>query len=257
MFRFLEQAGVMVVQVGNLADLARKQVMEHTFRQQGIAEITRTGRCQTDTQIVEIVKVALQVLPCKAVRNPGKIVQHPLPVYTAQFRKFQQRHDLAVDLQKSDVRERKCTVCHNAFELHTQALRLIAHLHQVATPVDRCLRGVKHLLCHHPDFRYDLVGHHVVDTAVIVVFRAATPDTEVRECFVFQKFGRENSGCRHLRRRIVLQDVIDLLTVVAFSHDLRTERGCHCRHGTRIVVHAVILGVDMLREGKQQNCKDK
>lgn len=62
----------MVVQVGNLADLARKQVMEHTFRQQGIAEITRTGRCQTDTQIVEIVKVALQVLPCKAVRNPGK-----------------------------------------------------------------------------------------------------------------------------------------------------------------------------------------
>ena len=74
---------------------------------------------------------------------------------------------------------------------------------------------------------------------------------------VFQKFGRENSGCRHLRRRIVLQDVIDLLTVVAFSHDLRTERGCHCRHGTCVIVHAVILGVDMLREGKQQNCKDK
>ena len=113
--------------------------------------------------------------------------------------------------------------------------------------MDRCLRGVKHLLCHHPDFRYDLIGHHVVDAAVIIILCAAAPDTEVREGFVFQKFGREDSGCRHLRRRIVLQNVIDLLTVVAFSHD----------HGTCVIVHAVILGVDMLREGKQQNCKDK
>ena len=57
--------------------------------------------------------------------------------YLMKVCEVQQTGDVAVNLQKSDVRERQFAVGHNAFELHTQALRIIADFHQVTWP--KCL----------------------------------------------------------------------------------------------------------------------
>ena len=55
----------------------------------------------------------------------------------------------------------------------------------------------------------------------------------------------------------MLQDVIYLLPVVALGHGLRTECDSHRRYGTRIVVHAVILRVDVLHDSERKYYQDK
>ena len=55
----------------------------------------------------------------------------------------------------------------------------------------------------------------------------------------------------------MLQDVIDLLPVIALGHGFRTEGGSHRRHGTRVIVHAVILGVDTLHGSERKYDQDK
>ena len=65
---------------------------------------------------------------------------------------------------------------------------------------------------------------------------------------MLQELGGEYSGCGNLCRRVVLQDVIDLLPLVSFSNGFRTESGYHCRNGACVVVHTVILGMYTLAE---------
>ena len=74
---------------------------------------------------------------------------------------------------------------------------------------------------------------------------------------MFQKFGSENPCRGHFCRIVMLEDVIDLLAVIALGHGFRAESGRHCRYGTGVVVHAVILGVDMLRGGEQYGHEDE
>ncbi|GFH98863.1 hypothetical protein IMSAGC004_01264 [Bacteroidaceae bacterium] len=74
---------------------------------------------------------------------------------------------------------------------------------------------------------------------------------------MLQKLGGENACRGHFRRVVMFQDVIDLLPVIALGHRLRAESGSHSRHGTRVVVHAVILGADTLREGERQHYEDE
>ena len=91
----------------------------------------------------------------------------------------------------------------------------------------------------------------MVNSTIVVIFRAAAPDAKVGQSLVFQKFGRKYPCCCHLCRRIVFQNIIHLLAVVAFSHYLRAECGGHGRHGTCVIVHAVILCVNVLCQGRQ------
>ena len=74
---------------------------------------------------------------------------------------------------------------------------------------------------------------------------------------MLQKFGGEYSCGGDLRRRVVFEDVIDLLPVVPFGDRFRTESGHHRRNGTGVVVHAVILGVNRLAECDRGDGQDK
>jgi len=257
MFRLLEERTVMIVQVDNLADPAAHQLMERTGLQQGVTDISDTSRGETDTHVVEVVDVVLQVLLGKVTRHAGEIVQHMLPVDVAHFREFQQRGDVSVDFQKHDVRKAQSAVRHYTLELHTQTFRLVADFHQVAAPVDSRLRRAQHQFRHHPYLRHDFLRDHAVNAAVVVILRTAVPDAEVGKGFMFQELGRKNPCRGHFRRIVVLENVIDLLPVIAFRHGFRTESGSHCRHGTRIVVHAVILCVDLLHDDERQEYEDK
>ena len=61
MFRLLEERTVMVIQVDDLADPAAHQIMERTGLQQDVTDISDTSRGETDTHVVEVVDVVLQV----------------------------------------------------------------------------------------------------------------------------------------------------------------------------------------------------
>ena len=163
MFRLLEERTVMIVQVDNLADPAAHQLMERTGLQQGVTDISDTSRGETDTHVVEVVDVVLQVLLGKVTRHAGEIVQHMLPVDVAHFREFQQRGDVSVDFQKHDVRKAQSAVRHYTLELHTQTFRLVADFHQVAAPVDSRLRRAQHQFRHHPYLRHDFLRDHAVN----------------------------------------------------------------------------------------------
>ena len=130
--------------VDDLADPAAHQIMERTGLQQDVTDISDTSRGETDTHVVEVVDVVLQVLFRKVTRHAGEIVQHTLPVDVAHFREFQQRGDVSVDFQKHDVRKAQRAVRHHTLELHTQTFRLVADFHQVAAPVDSRLRRAEH-----------------------------------------------------------------------------------------------------------------
>ena len=252
LFRSFVQVAVMVIQVEYLFHLAVHQVMERAGLQQGVADIPDASRGQPHTHVVQIVEVALQVFFREVARYAGQVVQHPLPVNVSQFAEPQQGGELFLDFEKSHVGKSQRAVGHDALELHAQALGVVAHFHQVAAPVEGCLRGLQHHLGHHPDLRYDFPGNHVVDAAIIVVLRAAAPDAEFGQGLVFKEFRREDAGGGDLCGRIVLENVIHLFTVIAFGDRLRTEGGGHRRHGACVVVHAVILGVDMLHGGERQ-----
>ena len=257
MFRLLEERTVMVIQVDDLADPAAHQIMERTGLQQDVTDISDTSRGETDTHVVEVVDVVLQVLLGKVTRHAGEIVQHMLPVDVAHFREFQQRGDVSVDFQKHDVRKAQRAVRHHTLELHTQTFRLVADFHQVAAPVDSRLRRAEHQFRHHPYLRHDFLRDHAVNAAVVVIFCTAIPDTEVGKGFMLQELGGKNPRRSHFRRIVVLENVIDLLPVIAFRHGFRTESGSHCRHRACVVVHAVILRVDLLHNGERQEYKDK
>ena len=140
MLRLLEERTVMVIQVDDLADPAAHQLMERTGLQQGVTNVPDTCRGETDTHVVEVVDVVLQVLLGEIARHAGDVVQHVLPVDVAYLREFQQRGDVPVDFQKHDVRKAQRAVRHYTLELHTQAFRFVADFHQVAAPVDSRLR---------------------------------------------------------------------------------------------------------------------
>ena len=74
---------------------------------------------------------------------------------------------------------------------------------------------------------------------------------------MLQELGGKNPRRGHFRRIVVLENVIDLLPVIAFRHGFRTESGSHCRYRACVVVHAVILGVNTLHGGERQEYKDK
>lgn len=189
MFRLLEERTVMVIQVDDLADPAAHQIMERTGLQQDVTDISDTCRGKTDTHVVEVVDVVLQVLLGKVTRHAGEIVQHTLPVDVAHCREFQQRSDVSVDFQKHDVRKAQRAVRHYTLELHTQTFRLVADFHQVTAPVDSRLRRAEHQFRHHPYLRHDFLRDHAVNAAVVVIFRTAIPDTEVGKGFMLQELG--------------------------------------------------------------------
>ena len=255
--RLLEESAVVVVQVDDLADPAAHQLMERTGLQQGVADIADTCRGEADSHVVEVVDVVLQVFFRKVARHAGEVVQHTLPVDVAYLRELQQRGDVPVDFEKHDVRKAQRAVCHHALELHAQALCLVADFHQVAAPVDSRLRRAQHQFRHHPYLGHDFFRDHAVNAAVVVIFRTAVPDAEVGKGFMLQEFGGENSRRGHFRRVVVLEYVIDLLPVIAFGHGFRAEGGSHGRHRAGVVVHAVILRVDVLHDGKRQEYENK
>ena len=78
MFRLLEERTVMVIQVDDLADPAAHQLMERTGLQQGVTNVPDTCRGETDTHVVEVVDVVLQVLFRKVTRHAGEVEGLPL-----------------------------------------------------------------------------------------------------------------------------------------------------------------------------------
>ncbi len=165
----------MIVQGGDSTELAAHQLMERALWQQCVTEVGDTCRRQSDTHVIQVVKVASQMLFCKVARHMGEVVHYPLPVYVPGLREFQQGSDVRIDFKKRYVREGQRTVRHHAFELHTQVFRVVADLHQVTAPVDGRLRRVKHLLRHYPYLWHDFLRHHTVDAPVVVILRPAVP----------------------------------------------------------------------------------
>ncbi len=100
-----------------------------------------------------------------------------------------------------------------------------------------------HHLCHRPYLRHDLVGHHVVDAAVIVVLRGRTPQSKVGLRLALQILACENPGGSHLCGIVVLQYLRHLLLVVALGGILRPECRGHRRHRLLVEVHAVVLRI--------------
>ena len=101
--RLFIDVGIVVVQGRDLAYLAVQQFVEHALGQQRVAEAGDARRSEADAHVVQVVNVALQLLPREVARPPGHIVQHPVPVHASQLREPQQRGYLPVDFEKHDV----------------------------------------------------------------------------------------------------------------------------------------------------------
>ena len=256
-FRLFEQVSVVIVQIAYLADFSAYQVVERAGLQQGVSEVFHPGGSQSHTHFIQLVKITCNVLLGEVLRHAGQVAHQLFPPDASQLREVQQGGHLPVDFQKGDILEAQRTVGHDALELHAQVLGIVTDFHQVAAPVDGGLWRAQHQFGHYPDFGHDLLRHHVIDAPVVVILRTAAPDAEVRQSLVLQEFGCKDSRCCHLRCRVVLQDVIDLLPVVAFGQGLRTEGGSHGRYGTRVIVHAVVLGMDTLHESERKYDQDK
>ena len=222
-----------------------EEFVELAALQQGIAYIAHSCSGKVGSCLIQVVDVGFQIIYSEVAWHLRQVIQHLLPVHIAYLRKFQNGGYLLVDLQKGDVREGECAVCHHTLKLHAQVLGVVAYLHQIGSPIQGGLRTFQHHACHRPYLRHDFVAHHVVDTAVIVVLCATVPDAQLRHCLALQELGGVDTGTRHFCSIIVLQDVLHLHIIVGFCHGFRSVGSSHSSHSLLVIVHAVVLCVSL------------
>ena len=140
------------------------------------------------------------------------------------FGEFQQGGNFRIDFEKGDVRKGQRAVGHHALELHTQTFGIIADFHQVTAPIEGGLRTLQHHSCHRPYLGHNLVCHHIVDAAVIVVLRAAAPDAQVGECLALQELGSEDAGSCYLCGIVVLQYLAPFFAPYATTFQSRKSK---------------------------------
>ena len=232
---------VVVIDVQYLAHLAIEQLIEGTLLQECVRCPVDACRNQRCSHVVKGFDVCGEVLHGEVARHTGDVVQQLLPIHIAYLRELEDGGYLLVDFQKLDVGKGQAAVGHHAFKLHTQRLGVGTYLHQVTAPIEGGLRTLQHHACHRPDLGHNLVCHHIVDAAVIVVLRATAPNAEVGECLALQELGSEDAGSGNLCGIVVLQDFARLLVIIALSHSSSTECGSHGGNDLLVVVHAVIL----------------
>ena len=215
-------------------------------------------RCPVDTcgsqgcsHVVKCVDVGGEVFYSEIAGHAGDVIQQLLPVHIANLRQLEDGGYLLVDFQKLDVGKGQAAVGHYTLKLHTQRLGVGAYLHQITAPVEGGLRTLQHHACHRPYLGHNLVRHHIVDAAVIVVLRATAPNAEVGECLALQELGSEDAGSGNLCGIVVLQDFAHLLVIIALCHSSSTECGSHGGNGLLVIVHAVILRMNLSHDKRQ------
>src|SRR5574344_373697 len=241
---------VVVVDVLYLAHLAVEEFIEGTFLQEGIygVDASRSQRC---SHVVKCLDVGGEVIHGEVAGHTGDVVQQLLPIYVSYLREFEDGGYLLVDFQELDVGKGQTAVGHHTLKLHAQRLGVSTYLHQITAPVEGGLRTLQHHASHRPYLGHNLVCHHIVDAAVIVVLRTAAPDAEVGECLALQELGGEDTGSGNLSGIVVLQDFAHLLVIITLCHSSSTECGSHGCNGLLVIVHAVILRMNPSHDKRQ------
>ena len=124
----------------------------------------------------------------------GEIVEDGFPICVTQFGEFQNGCKFLIDFQEGNILEGQAAVGDDALELVAQTLGFFTHLVQIRTPVECILRFLYHHTCYRPYLRHDFGGNHAVDTAVVVVFGAARPQTQIRQSFTVKILTGKDSG---------------------------------------------------------------
>ena len=227
--------------VGNGSHVSLQQVVEVALFQDVFAQVLRSGSGDVDPHVIEVVKVCLQVLFGEVMWNVAQVVKKGFPINATVFRQGEQRGHLRIQLQESDVVERQAAIGHYRLKLHTERFHFRADFHQVASPIQGSLGRAEHHPGHRPYLWHDFGTHQVVNPPVVLVLRLVAPDSQFRQSFAVEEFGRKNSSGGDFGGIVPFQYGFHLLIVVGFSHRFRPIGGDHGGHRFLVVVYTHVL----------------
>ena len=183
--------------IGNLNDavgLVYDSAVEVAVSDDGIDQVSCSGRSEAYTHGIEVVKVFFQTLFAEMGADVGEVVENGFPVGVSQFRELQDCSQLLIDFQKGNIFEGQAAVGDDALKLVAQILRFVTYLIQIGTPVEGVLRTLDHHTGYRPYLRHDFRRNHAIDTAVVVVLGAARPQSQVRECLTVKVLTGKDTG---------------------------------------------------------------
>ncbi len=190
---------------------------KRTGLQQGVTKVPDTCRGETDTHVVEVVDVVLQVL---LVKLPGTLAMSS-SMCCSRCRlspRVSTEGRCSGLISRNTMSESQRAVRHYTLELHTQAFRFVRRFSSGSAPVDSVC-GERSISFAPPiSSGYESSRNHAVNAAV-VVFSTAVPDTEVGKAFM-QELGGKNPAVA--LPRIVVLEYVSTVPVIAFR-TVRTE----------------------------------
>ena len=195
-----------ICNLNDAVGLVYDSAVEVAIADDGIDQVSRSGRSEAYTHGIEVVKVFLQTLFAEMGADVGEVVENGFPVGVSQFRELQDCSQLLIDFQKGNIFEGQTAVGDDALKLVAQILRFVTYLIQIGTPVEGVLRTLDHHTGYRPYLWHDFRGNHAVDTAVVVVLGAACPQAQVRECLTVKVFTGKDTGSSNFCSLIAFTD---------------------------------------------------